>query len=150
MENKQYASKATASTGVALGATALGVTLLNGGLGNLFGGGAAAGAIACEDKIALTSAIYQSRITQMEERFADRNVLNLELFEIYKTGRDRDDVLSKRISDLEASAALVHERTINYIDKLDCWNIKGSKILESTPTVTGFPSAPSCGGCCGC
>jgi hypothetical protein len=38
MENKEYASKGVAGTALGIGIGALGLTVLNGGLGNLLGG----------------------------------------------------------------------------------------------------------------
>jgi hypothetical protein len=38
MENKEYASKGVAGTALGIGIGALGLTALNGGLGNLLGG----------------------------------------------------------------------------------------------------------------
>lgn len=147
MVEKKGASKGVAGAGLGLGiaGTALGLGLFNGT--GLFGRNATPVG-GCTEVVALTSAIYEGRIVELQERFADRNVINGELFALYKSGRDADDEINKRISTLEAAAILTHERTINYIDKLDCMNIKGAKYLPDTPVASGFVSIPSCNGCC--
>lgn len=95
---------------------------------------------------------------------------NKDLFALYKEQRDNKDELWKEISDLKAhvaandairpyqdkllqceiagvktAAAFNDERIVNYIDKLDCRNIKGVNCLPDTPTVTGYIGNP-----CGC
>lgn len=91
-------------------------------------------------------------------------------FNLYKSQRDADDVLASRISALEsrvsvneavrpyqdkliqceiagvkASGAFNDERIINYVDRLDCRNIKGQIVLPNTPEVTGYAGANRCG-----
>lgn len=124
----RYASKGVAGTGLGLGiaGTALGLLALsrNGGF-NLFGGGNSApenvnintlgtgssgfGAIAptafqawekgCEDTLALQKGLYDWALTQQSQRFADRSVLNGELFGIYKSQIDADFGLYKSTRD---------------------------------------------------
>lgn len=96
---------------------------------------------------------------------------NRDAFNLYKSQRDSDDDIRKELSDLKAQvainaavrpyqdkliqceisnaktvAAFNDERIINYIDKLDCRNIKGVNCLPDTPTVTGLIGNPcACG-----
>lgn len=185
-DEKEYASKGVAGTALGLGiaGTALGLGLFNGC--GLFGNRNAcanngsptsfeAWSKGCDDAVALTSAIYQGRITELQERFADRQVINQEMFGLYKSQIDADfglyknqrdnfDVLQKEISDLKAHVA-VTDNIRPYQDKIIemsimdarkdaaynleremCRVIKGEVVLPQVPTVTGFPSYS----CCGC
>lgn len=201
-KHKEYATKGVGNAGLTLGiiGTALGayaVSRRGGGLfggwggGNMpenvnintLGGGYGGGQVAptafeaweksCDDAIALTSAIYQGRITQMNERFSDRQVLNGELFglyqsqinadfNLYKGQRDADDVLKGQIDDLKCEVAVL-KATRPYQDKLIMCEINdarkdaayaldrrtsrmitGELVLPSTPTVTGYPSYNPC------
>lgn len=122
---KEPASKALAGTalGFGIGGTILG--LLNGGLNLFTGGNrngwGSTGAVAtastgvpsvtyvngntcgrvggcmldCDDKIELVNSIYQNRITELQERFDDRQVLDAELFNVYKSQIDADFNLYK-------------------------------------------------------
>lgn len=127
---KEYASKGVAGTALGLGIAGTALWLLNGGLGNggLFGGGNAQTAAnraeidalaakECQDALDLTKFIYEQRIDINNNRFADRQQINQELFGVYKSQVDADfglyksqrdgfDVLSRRISDLETSNAV--------------------------------------------
>lgn len=156
----------------------------------------------CEDALALQAGIYNLAMTYQNNRFADRQTLNQELFgvyksqidadfglykstrdgfdilnakqnqdafNLYKSQRDADDDIRKELSDLKAQvainaairpyqdkliqceianakacAAFNDERIINYVDKLDCKNIKGVLCLPDTPTVTGYLGNPCC------
>ena len=53
----------------------------------------------CDDKIELVNSIYQNRITNLQERFDDRQVLDEELFNIYKSQTDADFGLYKSQTD---------------------------------------------------
>lgn len=153
-----------------------------GGYGSTYGGGQVAPTAfqawekSCEDAVALTAAIYQGRITQMNERFSDRQVLNGELFGLYKSQTDADfglyknqrdqfDQLKAELDNLKCAVA-VNSAVRPYQDKLiqceindarkdacyaldrrTCRMITGELVLPSTPTVTGFPSFNN--GCCG-
>lgn len=168
---------------------ALGVWALNGGLGNLgigcnnnnnYNGAPSVFTVLekeCADNLALTSAFYNGRITQMNERFEDRQTIDKELFGLYKSQTDADfnlyknqrdnfDVLFNKISNLETQVA-VGNAVRPYQDKLiqceiadarkdasydlsrrTCRMITGDLVLPSTPTVTGFSSrSNNCGGC---
>lgn len=131
---KEYASKCVGNTALGLSIGTAALWLLGGGLGNGFGlfgnNGTGVGsptytqneidilsAKECQDAIDLTRAIYDQRITAMNERFTDRQTLNGELFGVYKSQIDADfnlyknqrdsfDELSKRISKLETSEAV--------------------------------------------
>ena len=193
-DEKEYASKGVGNAGLTLGiiGTALGLGVLGGGCGNgfnLFGnrncnnGGCGCGDAPtafgawrkeCEDAVALTSAIYQGRITQLNERFADRQVINQEMFGIYKSQidadfglyknqRDQFDVLKGEIDNLKCAVAVTNairpyqDQIINLsildarkdaaynLEREMCRVVKGEVVLPSTPTVTGFPSYSCCG-----
>lgn len=202
-KHKEYATKGVGNAGLTLGiiGTALGAYAVSrrggglfGGWGgggmpenvniNTLGGGVGGGQVAptafqaydksCENEVALTAAIYQMRIQQMNERFADRQVLNGEFFGLYqsqnqadfglyKSQRDADDVLKGQIDDLKCEVAVL-KATRPYQDKLimceindarkdaayaldrrTCRMITGELVLPSTPTVTGYPSYSPCG-----
>lgn len=128
---------------------------------------------ACEDEVALTAAIYQGRITELNERFADRQVIDREMFGLYKNQidadfglyknqRDQFDVLAGRIGDLEKQVA-VNTAIRPYQDALiqcdinnarkdaqfdlfrrTCRMIEGELVLPDSPTVTGYPSYGRC------
>lgn len=92
-------------------------------------------------------------------------------FQLYKGSRDQYDDLAKQISDLKAHVAVndavrpyqdkliqceinnvktlgafEDERILNYVNRLDCRNIKGVMCLPSEPTITALPSNNPC--CC--
>lgn len=101
---KEYASKGVAGTALGLGIAGTALGLLNGGLG-LFGNRRVASlseggcTLTCEDKIELTSAIYNQRINGLEERFNDRQVIDREMFGLYKSQVDADFSLYKGYRD---------------------------------------------------
>ncbi len=88
--------------------------------------------------------------------------INNELFNLYKYTRDKDDETRKELCDLKAQVAIAHairpyqdelilskigqsfEKAINYVDRLDCRNVKGVNTLPLTPTVTGVTSYCCC------
>lgn len=90
------------------------------------------------------------------------NRINNELFSLYKYTRDKDDETNARLCKLEKEAAVntairpyqdelimskigqAFEKTINYVDRLDCRNLKGVNTLPLTPTVTGVTSYCCC------
>lgn len=127
----------------------------------------------CDDAIELTKAFYNSRITQLGEARAAREIDVAEKFNLYKGQidadfglykemRDRDDAILSRISDLETKVAVgaairpYQDALINCkIEKVADWGafnlarrtcrmIEGEVVLPSTPTVTGFQSASNC------
>lgn len=93
----------------------------------------------CEDTLALQGGLYQWALTQQNQRFADRQTLNEELFgvyagmrngfdainakqnenffNVYKYTRDSDDDIRKELSDLKAELA-VTKAVRPYQDKL--------------------------------
>lgn len=110
-KKNNYATKGHVN-GIAIPALAIaGYNLLrSGGLGNLggaFGGSCSNGAATneitakeaytkeCEDAVALTSAIYQGRITNLQEMYAMRNTDVSEKFGLYKAQTDADFALYK-------------------------------------------------------
>lgn len=184
----KYAKKGVANTALGLGIAGTALWLLGGGLGNMGGLGCANKAAACggpttfqawqkecEDNIALTSAIYNGRIVQMNERFNDRQTINTEMFGLYKSQIDADfslykgqrdnfDILNNKISALETQVAVSNavrpyqdklimceiadsRKDARYdLDRRTCRMITGELVLPSTPTVTGFPSFNRCCG----
>lgn len=103
---KEYATKGKANTALGFGIAGTALAALNGGF-NLFGNGNSKGCtLTCEDKVELTSAIFQGRITELQERFSDRQTLNQELFGLYKNQRDSFDILANRIGRLETAEAV--------------------------------------------
>lgn len=180
-KDKEYASKGMAGTALGLGiaGTALGLGLFGNGNGlNLFGNrcnnngncGCNEGPTAfqawekeCEDNVALTAAIYQGRIVQLNERFSDRQTINGEMFGLYKNQRDQFDVLKGELDNLKCAVAVntairpYQDQIINLsimdarkdaaydLERRTCRMIQGEVVLPSTPTVTGFPSYSCCG-----
>lgn len=86
-------------------------------------------------------------------------------FNLYKNQRDNYDILAKELNDLKAHVAVndavrpyqdkliqceiadarkdakfMGAEIVNYVDKLDCRNIKGINCLPNEPTVTGLLS----------
>lgn len=184
-KSDKYAKKGVGNTALGLSIGALGLMLLNGGLGFNWGNcnNAISSNIApsafqtwqkeCEDNVALTSAIYQGRITELNERFADRQTINQEMFGLYKSQIDADfmlykgqrdnyDVLANKISELEKQVAIGNavrpyqdklimceindaRKDAQYsLDRRTCRMISGELVLPSTPTVTGYPSYNPC------
>lgn len=129
----------------------------------------------CADEVALASAFYNGRITQLNERFADRQVINGEMFNLYesqidadfnlyKNQRDQFDVLKGELDNLKCQVA-VNTAVRPYQDALiqcdinnarkdaefdlfrrTCRMIQGEVVLPNTPTVTGYPSYGCCNG----
>lgn len=101
--DNKYAKKGVAGTALGLAIGALGVELLRGNGFNLFGNGTDSSNnscnLTCRDKIELTQAIYQDRISGLQDRFADRQVLNDEIFGLYKNQIDADFGLYKGYRD---------------------------------------------------
>lgn len=123
----RYASKGVAGTGLGLGiaGTALGLLALSRNRGfNLFGNGgntpenvnintlgttsgySVCGPTAfqawekgCEDTLALQKGLYEQALNQQAQRFADRQVLDAELFSVWKGQVDADFSLYKGYRD---------------------------------------------------
>lgn len=174
-----------AGTLLGIAGTATGITALatkvpkngNNHYGHHGGGGAPTAFEAweksCEDQVALTAAIYQSRITELNEAREAREIDINEKFNLYKsqidadfglykTQRDGFDVLAKRIGDLETQVAVSQairpyqdalinckiEKVADFgnfnLWKRTCRMIEGEVVLPNTPTVTGFQSANGC------
>lgn len=90
------------------------------------------------------------------------NRITRELFDLYKYTRDKDDETRKEICEIKAELmanAKVRpymDKLIqcdmekgfawlkNYVDRLDCRNIKGQVVLPNTPEVTGFAGYSCC------
>lgn len=118
---KEYASKGVAGTALGLGIAGTALWLLNGGLGGcgngLFGLGprcnagnigtglavAAEAADAryierkeCEDYVTLVNGLWQKSYNQQQERFADRQTINEEMFGIYSSMRNGFDAINAK------------------------------------------------------
>lgn len=90
------------------------------------------------------------------------NRITRELFDLYKYTRDKDDETRKELCELRAEVMAnakirpYQDRLIqcdmekgfawlkNYVDRLDCRNIKGQIVLPNTPEVTGFAGYNCC------
>ena len=79
-----YASNGKANTGVALGASALGVSLLNGGLGNILGGGWNANQSGDSAFINRYEAKQQARISELETEVKLRDAYTYTIGEVGK------------------------------------------------------------------
>jgi hypothetical protein len=181
--HKEYASKGVAGTGLGLGIAGTALWLLQGGLGGgLFGnrmgaaGAAALGAegiVEKEDKCELINGMWSLAYQGQNARFNDRQVINSEMFGLYKSQVDADfglykstrdgfDITNARISDLETKVAVL-TATRPYQDALiqsdirrvaehadfnlfrrTCRMITGELVLPNEPTVTGYPSYSPC------
>lgn len=181
--HKEYASKGVAGTGLGLGIAGTALWLLSGGLGGgLFGnragvaGAAALGAegiVEKEDKCELINGMWSLAYQGQNARFNDRQVINSEMFGLYKSQVDADfglykstrdgfDITNARISDLETKIAVL-TATRPYQDALiqsdirrvaehadfnlfrrTCRMITGELVLPNEPTVTGYPSYNPC------
>lgn len=128
----------------------------------------------CEDTLALQGGLYQWALTQQNQRFQDRQVIDGEMFGLYKSqidadfllykgNRDNYDSLKAEISELKTQVA-VSAATRPYQDKLiqcdiqrvadhadfnlwrrTCRMISGEVVLPNTPVVTGYGSYNPCG-----
>lgn len=183
-KSDKYAKKGVANTALGLSIGALGWLLLGGGNLNGLGfnnnaancGGPTpfqAWQKECDDNVALTAAIYQGRITELNERFADRQTINQEMFGLYKSQIDADfslykgqrdnfDVLANKISELEKQVAVGNairpyqdklimceindaRKDAQYaLDRRTCRMITGELVLPNTPVVTGYGSYNPC------
>ena len=186
-KHKEYASKGVAGTALGLGIAGTALWLLGGNGRGLFGGccghGSGDGVATptayqverkeCDDVVALTNAFWQARVTQMNERFADRQVINSEMFGLYKSqidadfllykgNRDSYDALKSQIDELRTQVAVgaavrpyqdkliqceidrAFTAGINYTDRKTCRMISGEVVLPNTPTVTGYQSYNPC------
>lgn len=105
--HEHYASNAKANTGVSLGAvgTGLGVLSLIGNGMSLFGNGNCRERMISKEQadnnIELTKAIYQQRITDLNEKRVARELVVNEFFNLYKSTRDNDDKLREEIGNLK-------------------------------------------------
>lgn len=170
------------STGL-LGATGMGDSSTN---INVVGMGVNSGAPtafqawekSCEDTLALQGGLYQWALTQQAQRFADRQVLNGELFGVwksqvdadfllYKGNRDSYDSLKAEIDSLKTQVAVgaairpyqdkliqceiekAFTAGINYVDRKTCNVIYGVTVLPNEPTTTGLVGRNS-NGCLPC
>lgn len=120
-EHKEYASKNVAGTALGFGIGAAALWLLNGGLANngLFGGrcnggcNAADNALAvgeaslasqiqyverkeCADHVQFVNDMWRTSYNQQNQRFMDRQIINEEMFSIYKSTRDGFDMLAAK------------------------------------------------------
>lgn len=177
--HKEYASKCVAGAGLGLGIAGTALWLLQDGLGGgLFGNrmgaaGAVAAGVEKEDKCELINGMWSLAYQGQNARFNDRQVINSEMFGLYKSQVDADfglykstrdgfDITNARISDLETKIAVL-TATRPYQDALiqsdirrvaehadfnlfrrTCRMITGELVLPNEPTVTGYPSYNPC------
>ena len=168
--HKEYASKGVAGAGLGLGIAGTALWLLQGGLGGgLFGNRMGAAGVEKEDKCELINGMWSLAYQGQNARFNDRQVINSEMFGLYKSQVDADfglykstrdgfDITNARISDLETKVAVL-TATRPYQDALiqsdirrvaehadfnlfrrTCRMITGEVVLPNTPTVTGYPA----------
>lgn len=151
-EHKEYASKSVGGTALGIGIGALALSLLNGNgcnlLGNVLGCNNNNPQIAenqyierkeCADYLAITEKFYQGQLADQAARFADRQTLNKEFFDLYaftrngfdaitakhnedtfnlyKASRDNKDALSAEIGSLKTELAVL-KATRPYQDAL--------------------------------
>lgn len=134
-QHKEYASKNVANTALGFGIAGTALALLSGGMG-LFGLNRNAGScnsdcvLTCEDKVELAGAIYQGRITELQERFNDRQVIDSELFGLYKSQVDADFGLYKSTRDsFDVLTAKHNEDAFNlYKNQRDNFDALNAKI----------------------
>lgn len=185
-EKHKYASKAVGGTALGLAIGALGWNLLQGKGFNLFGGGSTTVAETgmqaeivgvamkgCSDKLELTRAIYEKEINDINRLNANREVINQEMFglyksqidgdfNLYKSQRDQFDVLKAEIGDLKCQVAVntairpyqdaliqcsidkSFVEAVNYTDRKTCKAIYGEVVLPNHPIVTGYGSYNPC------
>lgn len=103
-QHKEYATKGLGNTALGFGIAGTALALLSGGMG-LFGINKNTGScnnscvLTCDDKVELAGAIYQGRINELQERFNDRQVIDGEMFGLYKNQIDADFGLYKSTRD---------------------------------------------------
>lgn len=172
--HKEYASKGVAGAGLGLGIAGTALWLLQGGLGGgLFGNRMGAAGVEKEDKCELINGMWSLAYQGQNARFNDRQVINSEMFGLYKSQVDADfglykstrdgfDITNARINDLETKVAVL-TATRPYQDALiqsdirrvaehadfnlfrrTCRMITGELVLPNEPTVTGYPSYNPC------
>lgn len=172
--HKEYASKGVAGAGLGLGIAGTALWLLQGGLGGgLFGNRMGATGVEKEDKCELINGMWSLAYQGQNARFNDRQVINSEMFGLYKSQVDADfglykstrdgfDITNARINDLETKVAVL-TATRPYQDALiqsdirrvaehadfnlfrrTCRMITGELVLPNEPTVTGYPSYNPC------
>jgi hypothetical protein len=132
----------------------------------------------CEDTLALQGGLYQWALTQQSQRFQDRQVIDGEMFGLYKSQIDADfslykgqrdnyDALKAQIDELKTQVAVgaairpyqdkliqceierAFTAGINYVDKKTCNVIYGVTCLPNEPTTTGLVGRNS-NGCLPC
>lgn len=121
----------------------------------------------CEDTLALQGGLYQWALTQQNQRFQDRQVIDSEMFGLYKSQIDADfslykgqrdnyDALKAEIDNLKCQVAVnsavrpyqdkliqceiekAFTAGINYVDRKTCNVIYGVTVLPNEPTTTGL------------
>lgn len=174
------ASKGVAGAGLGLGiaGTALGLWALVKNGGNLLGGigggetiianntlgyGAAGvsgfgytpsevymSAKQCEDNVALTRAIYDTRIKDLQEKTGIYNYFNDKFCQVEKQIAALEQAKPYEQKILELQFQLAQNHSDRYTDKKTCGVIYGVNVLPETPVVTGYEGANGPWGSCGC
>lgn len=161
----KYASKAKGNTGIALGiiGTALGLTGGNGILSGLFGNSNPCGAPTpyelqakqAEDNVALTSAIWQSRVTDLQEKFDLYTRLSDRLNALEKTEAATAAALplmfqlssanAERYADDRLHRAEVMQNAINYgMQNELSKKVNGTMGVGWSQIISGVPQMPAC------
>lgn len=175
----KYAKKGMAGTALGFGIAGTALWLLSGGLGTLGLGGRTAGVNGtcnpCDGPTAWQA--WQKECNDMivsqEQRFNDRQVIDKEMFGLYKSQIDADfnlykgqrdnyDTLYNKIAGLETQVAIstairpYQDKIINLsiedarkdarydLSHAMCRVIKGEVVLPNTPVVAGYASYSSC------
>ena len=147
----------------------------NGLLGGLFGGGYNTGRSAgiTNEELYLERMSYQNQMDATKTFYDGQQVMNEKIvnaffdsykrdvdnsFNLYRSQRDSDDILSKRIDEVDKKVdimaairpyqdALIDKKIDNTaliaqynLDKRTCRMITGQLVLPSTPTITGYGS----------
>ena len=174
------ASKGVAGTGLGLGiaGTALGLWALAksgsgllGGIGsgetiiagnNLGYGATAAGGFGytpsevymsakqCEDNVALTRAIYDMRIKDLQEKTGIYNYFNDKFCQVEKQVAALEQAKPYEQKILNLQFQLAQNHSDRYTDKKTCGVIYGVNVLPETPVVTGYEGANGPWGSCAC
>lgn len=165
----KFGKKGTAGAGLGLGIAGTALGLLNGGLGNILGGiggNANAGVCAtpslweiCEkqnaENVALTSAIYQGRIKEMEDMAGLYERVNVRLIELEKKDAALAASLplamqlaacqSERYTDNKIDNVAKVQNEVNFIFQRELdKKINGTMGLPWGDIITGIPTMPRC------
>lgn len=165
----KFGKKGVAGTGLGLGIAGTALGLLNGGLGNIFGGiGGNANSNLCAtpslwqicekqaaENVALTSAIYQARIKEMEDLNSVYQAVNTRLVDLEKKDAALSASLplamqlaacqSERYADNKINSVAKTQNEVNFIFQRELdKKINGTMGLPWGDIITGIPTMPAC------